>query len=673
MSITLTLPALSELKDWRYRVDEQGIAWAVFDREGESQNALGRRPLEELGAIVEAVEKGAQNNTIRGLGILSGKEKGFIVGADVREFDQLRSEADVVGAIRPVLNMLDRLEAMPIPVVCGIHGFCLGGGLELALACHWRIATRDDATRLGFPEVRLGLFPGFNGTWRSIRQAGPLSAMQIMLTGSMIRASAARGMGLVDEFASSPEALPWVVRKAIERKRRARPAAYWKTALRMWPLRNLIVSKMRGETSKKVRPEHYPAPFRLIDLFERTGGNLKAMKAEETAAFAPLMVGETSRNLRRVFRLSEMMKAQAPKELDFKPLRVHVIGAGVMGADIAGWCVASGMEVSLQDISEAQIAKGIEAQGKLFGRRFRTKALRDAAKARLLADPQGRNIGRADIVIEAIKEDLTLKQNLFKEIEGKLKPGAVMATNTSSIMIEDIADALADPGRLVGVHFFNPVAQMPLVEVIRGEASREQELRKACAFVTAIDKFPLIVKSCPGFLVNRVLAPYMMAAMTRLEQGEAPEHLDEAARQFGMPMGPIELADTVGLDICAHVGKILGYPSEGSGLAKLVSEGKLGKKSGQGFYTWKEGKPVKAEKPYNRAELEALGRELVEPLIAESERCRDEGIVASADLVDAGVIFGTGFAPFRGGPLHYRASLGSRPDQSNPAARAAAE
>jgi 3-hydroxyacyl-CoA dehydrogenase / enoyl-CoA hydratase / 3-hydroxybutyryl-CoA epimerase len=348
-----------------------------------------------------------------------------------------------------------------------------------------------------------------------------------------------------------------------------------------------------------------------------------------------------------------------------------VIGAGVMGADIAGWCVAAGMEVSLQDISEAQIAKGIEAQGKLFSRRFRTKAQRDAAKARLLADPQGRNISRADVVIEAIKEDVTLKQNLFKDLEGKLKPGAVMATNTSSIMIEDIADALTDPGRLVGIHFFNPVAQMPLVEVIRGEASREEDVRKACAFVTAIDKFPLIVKSCPGFLVNRVLAPYMTAAMTRLEQGEAPERLDEAARAFGMPMGPIELADTVGLDVCAHVGKILGYASGGSGLEKLVASGKLGKKSGQGFYTWKDGKAVKAEKPYDQSELEALGRELVEPLIAESERCRQDGIVANADLVDAGVIFGTGFAPFRGGPLHYRASQASASPQSVGQARAA--
>ena len=442
---------------------------------------------------------------------------------------------------------------------------------------------------------------------------------------------------------------------------------------RRWPARSFLVSKMRSETAKKAREAHYPAPFRLIDLFEKTGGNLKKMKAQETAAFAPLMISDTSRNLRRVLKLSEMLKAQAPKDLHFKPLRVHVIGAGVMGADIAGWCVASGMEVSLQDLSEEQLAKGIAAQAKLLARKFRTKAQQDAAKARLIADAKGEHIGRADVVIEAIVEKLEVKQGLFKSLESKLKPGAVMATNTSSIMIEDIAKALADPGRLIGIHFFNPVAQLPLVEVICGAGAREDEVRKGCAFVAAIDKFPLIVKSCPGFLVNRVLAPYMMSAMQRLEKGVAAEKLDAAAKAFGMPMGPIELADSVGLDVCAHVGKILKYAGEGSKLDKLVAAGKLGRKSGEGFYVWKNGKAVKSERNYDKAEMESLGRELVAPLIAECEKCRDERVVENSDLVDAGVIFGTGFAPFRGGPLHYKASVGAAATASAEPKRAAAE
>jgi 3-hydroxyacyl-CoA dehydrogenase/enoyl-CoA hydratase/3-hydroxybutyryl-CoA epimerase len=652
---------VNALIDWRYSVDQQGIAWAVFDRAGESQNSFSRRALEELGAIVEAVERGARDRTVRGLVIISGKEKGFVVGADVREFEQLVSEREVTESVSLVNSYLDRIERMPVPVVCCIHGFCLGGGLELALACHWRIATRDDATRLGFPEVKLGIFPGFNGTARSIRQAGALAAMPLMLTGSMIRAGVARGMGLVDELAPSALNLPWMARKAIDRKRKSKPAAIWKDLARQWPARGLLAKKLRIETAKKAREDHYPAPFRLIDLFETHGGNLDGMKAAETRAFAPLMMGPTSRNLRRVFKLMEMLKAQAPKDSRFKPLRVHVIGAGVMGADIAGWCVASGMEVSLQDMNADQIAKGLAAQKRLFSRKFRTKPQRDAAAARLLSDPSGANIGRADVVIEAIVERLDAKQNLLKSIEGKLKPGAVLATNTSSIMIEEIAKPLADPGRLIGIHFFNPVAQMPLVEVIRGTSSREEEVQKGCVLVTAIDKFPLVAKSSPGFVVNRVLGPYMMAALQRVEHGEMKEKIDEAARTFGMPMGPVELADTVGLDVCASVGNILKLAPAASGptrLDQMVAAGKLGKKSGEGFYVWKDGKPQKAapEKPWDKGELERLGRELVDPLIREAGRVRDEGIVESGDLVDAGVIFGTGFAPFRGGPLHFAAN-----------------
>lgn len=649
---------MSGLRDWRFSIDMQGIAWAVFDREGESQNSLGRRALEELAVIVERAEQGARDKSIRGLVFISGKEKGFIVGADVREFDQAQTEQQVADAVSVVNGYLDRIERLPIPVVCCIHGFCLGGGLELALACHWRIATRDDATRIGFPEVRLGIFPGFNGTARSIRQAGALSAMPLMLTGSMIRAGAARGMGLIDELAPTPGNLRWMARKAIERKRKSKAAPLWKDMLRLAPARGLLAKKFRAETAKKVREEHYPAPFRLIDLFETHAGNLDGMKVAETRAFAPLMVGETSRNLRRVFKLSEMMKAQAPKGLAFKPLRVHVIGAGVMGADIAGWCVACGMEVSLQDVNAEQIAKGIAAQKKTINRKFKTKAQRAAAMARLIADPRGQSIGRADVVIEAIVEKLEVKQNLFKSLEGKLKPGAILATNTSSIMIEKIAEPLADPGRLIGIHFFNPVAQMPLVEVIKGQSSRDDEVGKGCAFVAAIDKFPLIVKSSPGFLVNRVLGPYMMAALQRVERGEPKEKIDEAARAFGMPMGPVELADTVGLDVCASVGKILNPDQGPTKLDQMVAAGKLGKKSGEGFYVWKDGKAEKAEPetPYDRFELERLGRELVEPLIQEAGRVRDERIVESADLVDAGVIFGTGFAPFRGGPLHFAAT-----------------
>ena len=648
----------AQLKDWRFSIDGEGIAWALFDREGESANSLGRRPIEELQAIVEKVEAEARNKTVRGLVIMSGKDKNFIVGADIREFESFTTEQQVIDSLKPVNAMLDRIERLPVPVVAAIHGACVGGGLELILACHYRIATRDDATRVGFPEVKLGIFPGFNGTARSIKQVGPMAAMTNMLTGGMIRASAAKGMGFIDQLVSSPGELRWAARKAVLQNRKSVPAGAIKMLMTKWPARGLLAKKMRDETAKKARKDHYAAPFALIDLFEKEGGNLDAMKVAETKAFAPLMVSDAARNLRRVFRLTELLKAQAPKGLGWKPQRVHVIGAGTMGADIAGVCVAAGMEVTLQDINAEQLDKGIKGQAKLFGRKFKTRPLKAAAKTRLIADPEGKGIARADVIIEAIVERLDIKQKLFADLEAKIKPGAILATNTSSLKLEDISQPMKDHGRLIGLHFFSPVPQMPLVEVVRGSKTRDEEVKKGATFVAAIDKFPLITKDVPGFLVNKVLTPYMFAAFQRLESGEDKEKIDEAARAFGMPMGPIELADSVGLDVCAHVAKILGTASsEGSRLDRLVASGRLGKKTGEGFYVWKDGKPVKSGAEYSKADLDKLGRDLVEPMIAEAQKSLDEGVVENADLVDAGMIFGTGFAPFRGGPLHYKANL----------------
>ena len=663
---------MTALKDWKFSIDGEGIAWAIFDREGESANSLGKRPIEELAAIVGKVEADAKAGTVKGLVLMSGKEKTFIVGADIREFESFTSEANVIESLAPVNAMLDRIERLPIPVVAAIHGVCVGGGLELILACHYRIATRDDTTRVGFPEVKLGIFPGFNGTARSIRQVGPVAAMQNMLTGGMIRANAAKGLGFFDQLVNSPGELRWAARKAVLQNRKSVPAGVSKALLTKWPVRGLLAKKMREEALKKARPDHYPAPFKLIDLFEEHGGNLDAMKAAETKAFAPLMVSDTSRNLRRVFRLTELLKAQAPKGLKWRPTRVHVIGAGTMGADIAGVCVAAGMEVTLQDISPEQLEKGIAGQSRLFSKKFKTKPLKNAAKSRLIADPEGKGIARADVIIEAIVERLDIKQKLFADLETKIKPGTVLATNTSSLKLADIAQPLKDPGRLIGLHFFSPVPQMPLVEVVKGAATRDEEVKKGAAFVTAIDKFPLITKDVPGFLVNKVLTPYMFAAMARLEQGEDKEKIDEAVRAFGMPMGPIELADNVGLDVCAHVAKILGQSSDGSRLQRLVESGRLGKKTGEGFYIWKDGKPVKSDKQYSKGDLEKLGREIMEPMIAEAQKSLDEGVVESADLVDAGMIFGTGFAPFRGGPLHYKAAQADGPTSSS-GQRAAAE
>ena len=651
-----TTTPLPNLKDWRFSVDFEGIAWALIDREGDRMNSLGRRPTEELGEIVKWVEEAQSRGELAGLVIMSGKTSGFIVGADIREFESLATtEASVKDAVHQTLELLDRIDKLQLPVVAAIHGYCLGGGLELALACDWRIADREEGTRLGFPEVKLGIFPGLNGTVRSIEVAGPVDAMTAMLTAKMLRPTATRAIGLVDQLVPTHHQLRWAARKAVLQKRRSKGAPWWKKLMLKQPIRGLLAKQMRTKTAAKVREDHYPAPFRLIDLFERYGDNPARMKKAETEMFAPLMAGDTARNLRRVFMLSEMLKDEAPKN-GFKPRKVHVIGAGTMGGDIAAWCVVCGMQASLQDLDEAQIKKALSRAKGLFKKQLRGQTTIDSAVARLIADPQGREIKHADVVIEAIAEKLEIKQRLFADLETKLKPGAVLATNTSSLKIEDIARSLRDPGRLVGIHFFNPVAALPLVEVVRGEQTREDEVKKAASFVTAIKKLPLVVKSCPGFLVNR----YMMDAVRRYEQGTARDKIDQAAVKFGMPMGPLELMDLVGLDIANHVGETLGIaPGKDNSLSRLVKAGKLGKKTGEGFYVWDKGKPKREEVTYDQTELDALGRDLVKPMLDECERALADNIVANADHIDAGVIFGTGFAPFRGGPLHYRREAAS--------------
>lgn len=669
---------LPDLKHWRFEIDFENIAWAIFDKAGESANTFGAESVQELEKIVTEAEKAAMAGNARALVFLSGKEKTFILGADIREFDSLTREKDVEDVIYKMTGILNRIERMSIPVICGIHGYCLGGGLEFAMACHYRIATREKGTRVGQPEVKLGIFPGFNGTVRLIRLAGGATAMDLMLTGRMIKSTAARAMGIVDQLVPSKLELRWACRKAGLQKRRSKGAPWWKRLMSKSPIRGLLAMRMKNLTAQKVREDHYPAPFLLIDLYNRFGNDLDRMATAETRYFAPLMVSETSRNLRRVFRLSELLKNEAPKDSS-KPLRAHIIGAGVMGGDIASVCVMSGMEVSLQDTSTEALGKATERAKKLFKKRLKSGGEVAKAMARLLPDPEGKNIRHADVVIEAIVERLDVKQALFKSIEPLLKPGALLATNTSSLRIEDIAAGLSDPGRLIGLHFFNPVPKMPLVEVVRGASSREADVKRGCAFVTTIGKFPLITKDTPGFLVNAVLMPYMFGAIKRTDEGESKAKIDAAAEKFGMPMGPIELADTVGLDICKHVAEILGSATvEGTEMGRLVAAGKLGKKTGEGFYKWVDGKPEKDDVPQDSKELlgvtvgekaepptstwpdeelDRLGAELIKPLIDACEKALADGVVADADHIDAGVIFGTGFAPFRGGPMHYLAKI----------------
>lgn len=643
---------------WQLETDIDNVTWLYINRANESVNALSREVLEELDSIVNELEKKPPT----GLVLMSGKPKQFIVGADVAEFDQVTDLSAGRQFLGKVHDLFTKIEQLPFPTVAAFDGYCLGGGLELVLCFDWIIAKNTADTRIGFPEVNLGIYPGFGGSARAPQRIGGQKAMEIMLTGRMLRAGAAKGMGLIDQLVSHHQTLRWAARRAILSKRKNKGAGTIAKLTNMAPARKLLANVMRKKTSAKARPEHYPAPFKLIDAWEDYGDDQASMLRAEIENVPELLIGDTSRNLRRVFRLMEALKAQG-KSSDFKAHRVHVIGAGVMGGDIAAWCALKGLEVTLQDRELKYIEPAIKRAKSLFRKKLRSDAKVKAALARLRPDLDGQGVARADVVIEAIFENLEVKQKLFADLEPKLQRHTVLATNTSALPLHEIASVLKKPERLIGLHYFNPVAKMPLVEVVFDTKLTKQDwVNKGASFARQIGKYPLPTKSSPGFLVNRVLAPYMAKAMELYQNGIPKEAIDKAAVIFGMPMGPVELADTVGLDVGLSVIKTVGIDDDGSKstfLKGYVDAGKLGKKTGQGFYTWEKGKPERDDDKTEGHDLESIARELLQPYLDECSACSKDEVVANNDLLDAGLIFGTGFAPFRGGPMHYLSSTNS--------------
>ena len=653
-----TMTTIPASQHWRVEKDNDNILWLFLDRKGETVNSLSTEVILELDALVAHAEQ----NLPSGIAILSDKSTGFILGADVREFGDFTDAGEVSAAIERVHTIFNRLEALSCPVVAAFEGYCLGGGLELALACKYRIAKDTPATRIGFPEVQLGIFPGFGGSARSTRQIGGLKAMELMLSSRQLNARQARAIGLVDEVIGRHEELYWAARRAILAGRRSRAPGLVARLSNFGPVRRFLSKQMRQKTGSRVRPEHYPAPYRLIDTWERFGDDPRAMMRAEARVVGELMVTPEAAGLRHVFGLMERLKKEG-KQSSFRARRVHVIGAGVMGGDIAAWCVLQGLEVSLQDREMKYIEPALRRAEALFRKKRLNPAEVKAALDRLQPDLDGNMVPLADVVIEVIIEKLEAKQQLLRDIEPRLKEGAILATNTSSIPLEQIATALQHPQRLIGLHFFNPVAKMPLVEVVRGELSDEDALRGGAAFCGQIKRYPLPVRSSPGFLVNRVLAPYMLEALIIHSEGVALETIDAAAESFGMPMGPIELADTVGLDVCQMVMNTLGSEdaaavtpareAAGNRIRELVEKGHLGRKSGRGLYRWEEDKAVKNGPSGTPAEHQAISDRLMGVYIAECHAALADGIVADADLLDAGMVFGTGFPPFRGGPLFH--------------------
>jgi 3-hydroxyacyl-CoA dehydrogenase/enoyl-CoA hydratase/3-hydroxybutyryl-CoA epimerase len=634
------------LKHWKLTTDAEQLAWLRFDRAGTGTNTFSSEALRELRQACQQLTASPP----RGLAILSAKDNGFAAGADIDEFTTLASAEAALAFTALGNEVFDEVAALPFPTVAVIHGFCMGGGTELALACRYRVADDEPGTRLALPEVLIGIVPGWGGARRLPQLVGAPAALDLMLTGRGLDGRRARKLGLVDTVVARGEIEDSARQMLLKSPPQHRPSLV--AAAAGWPgIRSFVAAASAKQVARKVRRDHYPAPYAIIDLWKDFGGDPRRVPAAHPASMASLFNHPTTRNLIRLFKLQDRMKALGKG--DVPPIRhLHVIGAGAMGGDIAAWAALRGINVTLQDLREELITPALTRAAALFEKRLKQPDKVRAALDRLVADVPGEGVARADLVIEAIVENPDIKRKLFTSLEPRLKETAILATNTSSIPLQELSPALRRPERLVGLHFFNPVAQMMLVEIVQGPATSPAVMQAGQAFARQIDKLPLPCRSAPGFLVNRVLSPYLNEAMLMLDEGIPAVTIDAAARDFGMPMGPIELADMVGLDICWAVGQELAEPGAlvPQRLRACLDAGHLGMKTGQGFYKWTGGKPQK-ESATGTADLAALADRMVLPALNEAVACVREQIVADADLCDAGVVFGSGFAPHRGGPI----------------------
>jgi 3-hydroxyacyl-CoA dehydrogenase/enoyl-CoA hydratase/3-hydroxybutyryl-CoA epimerase len=642
------------LQHWTAETDDEGIVWLRIDKADANANVLSSEVMTELDTLMEFYASAPP----KGLVIHSGKRNGFIMGADINEFTSVDSPRRAYEVTRLGQQVFDKLEGLRCKTVAVINGFALGGGLELAMACDYRLALANDKPVLGLPEVQLGLHPGFGGTVRAVQICGVRQGMQLMLTGKPITVDKGRKIGLVDRIAAVDN---WrqAARELIAASRPKHTASVVEQILNLGIIRPFIKPALIRQVAGKARRDHYPAPYAIIELWARHGASTRTGYEAEARSFSELMCSPTSRNLVRVFFLQNRLKSQGGKT-DREIAKVHVVGAGVMGGDIASWCALRGMQVTLQDREQKFVEPAIARAQKLFAKRIRNATERAAATQRLQMDIEGEGVADADLIIEAIFEDVEAKKNLYKRLESTMRPDVVLATNTSTIPLEQLRNDLREPTRFIGLHFFNPVSQMPLVEVVRCGDTEQQSLDIGFAFVKSIGKLPLECMSAPGFVVNRVLAPYMIEAMHLVASGISLTTVDRVAEQFGMPMGPVELADSVGLDVVLHSSRQLGANGDGptlENLAAMVERGHLGRKTGQGFYAWQDGKAVKPSTGADSLPPDIEDR-LILPMVNEAVACLADGVVSDADLLDAGVIFGTGFAPFRGGPVNYARERG---------------
>ncbi len=536
---------MTSYENFELTIDAAGIAWLTIDVKGRSANVLSHAVMDELFAIVDGLAAAPPE----GIVFQSGKPRGFIFGADINEFASLETRAAVETHIAGVLERFRKIEELPCPTVILIDGICVGGGLELALAFDRIIAVDDSDGQVGFPEINLGLLPGYGGSARACERMGPEAALQLVLHGRPLKARAALAAGAIDHLVADRAELPVAAREAVAgRIARATPAPTDDLAA--------MIETEWAKLTARTSPRNMPAPFAILDHFSVSDLSKNNLLKNETKLFSKLMMTPASAGLRRTFQLNDAVKKGARGESGIT--RIHVIGAGTMGGDIAAVAAMSGFAVTLQDLDPAAIDGAVARARTLYERRLKDPQRVEDTLSSLVADAEGTGLRDADLVIEAVAERLEVKQAVFAAAEAAMKPDAIMATNTSAIPLQEIGSALADPGRLIGMHFFNPVPVLPLVEIVYTDASRQDFVSRAMFACGAMKKQPIRCKSAPGFLVNRALLPYMFRAIEAMLDGADPDKLDQALVAFGMPMGPIELCDQVGLDVCLDAGRVIG-------------------------------------------------------------------------------------------------------------------
>jgi len=670
---------MSEQKAFKLNIDENDIAWLAIDVPGEKMNTLQAAFAQEMEEVFTQLEE--KKSSIKGLILHSLKPDNFVAGADVRMLDACTTVDEAQALAEKGQQMFQHLSDLPYPVVAAIHGPCLGGGLELALACDYRVCTDSDKTRLGLPEVQLGLLPGSGGTQRLPRLIGLLPSLDLILTGKQLRAKKAKKLGVVD--AVVPDTILLDVAKSFVEKNGGGKKAKHKVSTKEKLISNtglgrkVIFEQAAKKTHEKTRG-NYPAADAILEVI-RTGLEKGFEKGQQKEAqrFAELVMTPESKALRSIFFATTEMKKENGS--DAEPLtvkRAAVLGGGLMGAGISHVSVAKAkVPVRIKDVSNDGVLNALKYNHKLFEtqrkRRILSKAQVQEKMLQLSGGIDFTSFNHADIVIEAVFEDLELKQSMVADIEENAKDSTIFATNTSSLPISQIAEKAKRPENIVGLHYFSPVEKMPLVEVIPHAGTSDEAISTVVEFARKQGKTPIVVKDCAGFYVNRILAPYMNEAAQVLMSGEPIGHLDKALLNFGFPVGPITLLDEVGVDIGAKIMPILvnelGDRFKGPDVFdKLLNDGRKGRKSGKGFYTYK-GKKKEVDKsvykllglsPESKMAQNDMAMRCVLPMLNEAVRCLDEGIIRSPRDGDIGAIFGIGFPPFLGGPFRYMDQIG---------------